>query len=69
MFEEGMYFSVFYCLYFVKDGIVDMLEEQFRKEWETLNWMWRIISGFLIKGTSTGIMSEYSDPILTRYNH
>ena len=31
MFEEGMYFSVFYCLYFVKDGIVDMLEKKLRK--------------------------------------
>ena len=32
MFERGMYFSVFYCLYFVKEVSTYVLEEQVSEE-------------------------------------
>ena len=32
MFERGMYFSVFYCLCYVKEISTDMLEEQVSEE-------------------------------------
>ena len=32
MFEQGMYLSVLYCLYFVNDISADMLEDKSREE-------------------------------------
>ena len=32
MFEEGVYLSLFYCLFIFKDIAMDMLEEKLREE-------------------------------------